>query len=466
MDTLLNQILNHVLGLNFEHLSKTHINHLEERLVDIIGCTVGGARAHGNNVLLEVFRQAGGKEEATVLFYGDRLPVDQVAMMNALQCRSYDFEVSEIDAYQSENRTTGHICATVDTVALTLGEMLHAHGQDVILAAAVGADLAVRLASAEHFHPDKSFDLTGTVTAFGAAAAAARLYRLNKVELRHALGILTNLVSGSFQSVHDGALSFKLAQGAAARNALLAVNLARGGFTGMSDPFFSPRGYFAQFTKESDCRYITNGLGSRLFTRGYHKAYPGCFEVHAAVDGCMELIGPGDISSTDIHQVVVEVWPHVASSFIGQEFLEGDSAEKALFNLRYAVANTLARGDSLPSHYDPCSIRDPEVLRLAGIVQIDPVLPVEWGHGVAAIVHILLKDGAKRSSKIPVAPGFPARPRSSEEIDSKFLANVKQATGISESQSRKALEMLRSMRDLQDVALLAPLLTSRERETQ
>jgi len=444
-------LLRRVVETRFEDLSPRNVRDVRRRFIDVVGCAVGGSVAGGNEAVSTALRRVGGPGHATVVARGFRLPTGQAAMMNAIQCRSYDFEVSEVDFLQAEQRATGHVCATVDWMALSVGETLCCRGTDILTAAAIGGDLAARLASAEDFEPSRSFDLSGTVTAFGAAAAAGRLLGLDSDQLGHAFGLLPSLISGSFQGVLDGVHAFKLHQGTAAQNALLAVDLAREGFEGVRAPLFGPRGYFAQFTGSHQPEILTRDLTGSLKTQGYHKAYPGCYGNHAALEAALSVASRSPLAPDDIREVVVEIWSDKAGSFLVRPFGAGDSPEKALFNTAYAIASAVVRGGVSLADYDAPAVADPDVLSIAARIRYEPSLPDDWGRGVAARVHVVGFDGTTHSGEVEEARGFPGRPLSDEDLEAKYWANVEHQTNVGTEAAEEALDLLRSFEDLEDV---------------
>ena len=62
----------------------------------------------------------------------------------------------------------------------------------------------------------------------------------------------------------DGTTAFKLGQGLAARNGIFSAQLAKAGWTGPDDPFFSRFGYYNLFTEGNvDKNILTNNLGKK-----------------------------------------------------------------------------------------------------------------------------------------------------------------------------------------------------------
>jgi 2-methylcitrate dehydratase PrpD len=79
-----------VLAARFESLAPDVVDNTRRRILDMIGCGIGGSNAPGNAVLAEMVGNHGGKGDATLLGYGNRAPVDIVAMVNCIFGRSFD----------------------------------------------------------------------------------------------------------------------------------------------------------------------------------------------------------------------------------------------------------------------------------------------------------------------------------------------------------------------------------------
>ena len=63
-----------VLNTRFEDLDPAVVDNTKRRILDMIGCGIGGSNAPGNAVLAEMVREWGGKGDATLLGYGYKAP--------------------------------------------------------------------------------------------------------------------------------------------------------------------------------------------------------------------------------------------------------------------------------------------------------------------------------------------------------------------------------------------------------
>ena len=126
--------------------------------------------------------------------------------------------------------------------ALAAGEMVGASGADVLAGIIAGYEITCRVALAlpagEHY--DRGFHPTATCGAFGAAAAAARVFGLDADGVAGALGTVLSQCAGSLQFLVNGAWTKRFQVGWAATNGLMAATLVREGFKGRPAAMATP----------------------------------------------------------------------------------------------------------------------------------------------------------------------------------------------------------------------------------
>src|SRR5581483_2196999 len=98
---------------------------------------------------------------------------------------------------------------------------------------------------AEAIDPDhylRGFHSTGTIGTFGAAAAAAKLLKLDEPRIAHMLAIAGSMSSGI--RVNFGTMTKPLHAARAAENGVVAAELASRGFTGGDEGLDGQWGFF------------------------------------------------------------------------------------------------------------------------------------------------------------------------------------------------------------------------------
>ncbi len=447
-----------IVNTRFENISKNIIENVKNRIIDVAGCSIGGAKAPGNPALVDLVRLWGGREESSILGYGGKVPAQNAAMVNSIMARSFDFEV--VGSMVDGEWIGSHIGGTTAITALAMGEAAGINGKELIVALAVGDDTTVRIVASSGFSPNKAWDITGTINAFGATAVAGRILRLNELQMRNAFGIVLNSLAGSMQGCWDGATTFKMLEGTSSRNGIFAAQLAKAGWTGVEDALLSKHGYYNIYT--DGCarpEMLTVGLGEKYYTEGHFKPYPCCGGLHAAVDCVLALNSNHDININDIEEIFLYVSPTGANGFFGQPFKIGPYPHaNAAFNLRYIIASTLLRKSVKLEHFSDESIHDPALNPIISRIKIieSPETPM-LGTGLT----IKMKDGQEFHASVDFPKGYPfSSPMSQDEIRDKFRSNIEFTQMVSMDNADKwlnqvdRLEKLNNVRDI--VNLLAP----------
>jgi 2-methylcitrate dehydratase PrpD len=453
---IVEELAKNVVQTNFEVFDDNTIEQAKKRLIDVIGCLIGGANAGGCAELRDLIREWGGKKEATILIHGGKVPAGNAAMINCIMARSFDYGV--LTPYIGEKPVWAHIAETNIPTAVTMAEWRQAGGKELLTAMIIGDDLTTRISAASTRSISPGWDTPGTVNKFGAAAIAGKLMGLKERQIIHAFGIVLNQLAGSFQPIQDGAHAFKLAQGLAARDGIIAAELAGKGWTAGSDPLQGKYGYFALYCKENDPSFLTRNLGKEFYGDCTFKPYPSCRFIHATIDCSLKLVQIHSINTKDIENITIDVAPMHFDSPLNQPFEIVDFPQgKAIFSLRYHAANALIRKCVKPEHLTEAFIRDPEVGELARKVNITGNIPPDKIE--AANVTIRMKDGRKLSTYEECAKGNALKkPLSKEEIEEKFRGNVAFSKTVSKADAEKLLDMLNHIEEIKDINQVVRLL--------
>src|SRR6185437_6393991 len=168
-----------------------------------------------------------------------------------------------------------------------------ATGRDLIAAFIAGYETACRTGMAiRPGHYGRGFHATGTVGAFGGAAACARLLGLDAEATGRALGIAGTLSAGLKSQF--GTMCKPFHAGKAAQNGLLAARLAARGFSSRPDLIECEQGFAAthapEFRPERALAEPKRGfhIYNNLFK--YHAA---CYMTHAPIECGRQLRAQG-----------------------------------------------------------------------------------------------------------------------------------------------------------------------------
>jgi 2-methylcitrate dehydratase PrpD len=450
------ELIANVLETRFENFDPLTVEHAKNRMIDVIGCLIGGANGHGNLPLIKLIKDWGGSEEATILIHGGKAPVCNVAMVNSIMARSYDFE--PVDAFVENTIIPAHISGTTVVTAMTVGELQGVDGKELMTALLVGDDVTARVLAASGFDFGLGWETTGMVNAFGATAIAGRLMGLSRLQMRDAFGIVLNQLAGSFQNIWDGTTAFKLLQGLSARNGIFSARLAKSGWTGPEDALLGKFGYYHLYTE--GCRHLeilTKDLGKKYYSDVTFKPYPCCRTTHPAIDCALTLVHKNPVDPQNIKKIILRAPRGALDSFCGQPFKIGRfSHGHANFSYYYTVANALLRKSVKPEHFSDDSIADPQIKALIRKMALEELPEASFQ---SAELKILMKDGRQFSEFTDSPKGNSVNnPISKDEIIAKFWANVEFSQTVTQKNADRLLKLLENLEELDQVYKIVELL--------
>ena len=439
-----------VTGTQFKNLDAPIVELAKNRIIDVLGCVIGGANASGNKELIDLVRQSGGQKESTIMIFGQKIPMEHAAMVNAVMARSYDFEVM---AYVLEGKFfPSHHAATTVPTALALAEALGTDGKELLTAMIVGDDVAARVQAASIGHPiNLGWDGCTTLSHLAAVATSSRLLGLNSKQTKSAFGIVLGLIGGTLQCYWDGAPTFKLGQGTAAMHGIFAAKLAKRGWTGLDDALFSRYGYFAVYGGGCvDPGILTQDLGKKFYGEAYFKPYPSGMPTHAGIDAALALMNQNSIQVGEIQEVIIHV-PYgqmtnfyYAKPFMIRDFPQGDAA----FSYIYTVATALVNKSVSLQNFTEEAIRDPRIKSM-----IEKIKMVERPDGaeLGIQVDLHLTNGRQLLEYKSEPRDWAIKLTPRERIIAKFRQQVAFLKTMSGKKAESVLELLQDLERLENV---------------
>lgn len=443
-----------VLRTRFEDLDRALVEATKDRIIDIFGCAIGGANAPANAGMVNLIKNWGGKKESTIWVHGGKAPAHNVAMVNAVINRSYDFE--ELGG--------SHQSGTTIPAAFAVGEAVATSGKELLTALIAGNDVGYRVSRGFDFDFFQGFDGIGTIQVFPVTATAGRLLGLNQFQMRNAFGIVLTQTSGTIQDIWDGAATFKLPQGLAGRNGIFAAELAKTGWTGVRDALQSRFGYYNLYTH--GCTHpelITQDLGKVYYGFLGYKRYPSGGPNHIGLEGAMKMFAKYSLKADDIGEVTMRVNRHSLENYYAKpweirDFPQGD----AIFSYRYTMAAAMLRGHFKLEDLTEEAIRDPRVNALIKKINVAE-LPedVAKSRRGAVEIHMKTKDGREFRDIIEGASSGPgSKPLTREEVKTKFWDQVEFSRTVTRKNVEKLLAQVENLEDVDDVSKVVKLLVA------
>ena len=446
------KLAKYILDTKFEDLPAEIVDLVKNLILTNLSTTIAGAMAEGCETLADQVKEWGGKEEATVLIHGGKVPAHNAAFINTFMARALDFD--------DGIRPGMHTGASAVLAALAASELAGGcEGKKFLTAVAVGAEVADRINLVADYD---GFDPTGITSIFAATGAAGKILGLDLDQIWHALAIAFNKSGGSFQSNVEGSLSVRLIQGFASQGGVISAELARKGFTGPKSFLEGVYGYFHLYAKDRhDPQAVVGELGERFeVSQTIFKKYPSCVDTFASTHAMLELVKEKDIGPDDIIKVDIRVTPYVFK-LVGHPFVIGDSPRvNAQFNIRYCVSNVLLRKSPRLEHFEEQSVRDPKIMEMTKKVNVEPDPGLEPRGETALEMQVFTKDGAVHKKSLDFPPGMPENPLTKEDHLDRFHSCISFA---GELLPREKIEKMRSLiseiEGVEDIRLLIPLLS-------
>lgn len=367
---------------------------------DFAAVTCAGTPAPTSRMAADYAQQQHAGDQATLLFDGRRSAATGAALANGVLANALDFD-------DGHRLVKGHPGAIVIPAALAVAETVGAPREEVLAAITVGFEIAVRAGIALHAR-DADYHGSGAWGAIGAAAAGARLLRLDPRSIGHALGLAEYHapMAPVMRSAADPAMT-KDACGWGAMTGTSSALLAAAGFTAtdsvildqLSDP--------------------TAELGRRWYVEDmYIKAFPCCRWSQPAIAAAQSVRRAYDFDPRLISRVTVRTF--AAAAALSRR--PPATTEEAQYNVVWPVACVLLSGefgvaDVLPPAFDDARIHD-LAARISLIV--DPDVDADFPAARRAAVTVETSDGGSYSSGLTEAPGDPEDPHWADIIDAKF----------------------------------------------
>jgi 2-methylcitrate dehydratase PrpD len=413
-----------VIGLKLKDLPLSVVDKGLMLVLDTLGCAVAATQYDFARAVRATAEHLAGPPESTLIGSRSRTAAATAVLANATLAHGLDFD----DTREGAIVHTGSICVTT---GLAVGEAAGASGQATLEAIVAGVEVMCRVGlavpgkfHARHYHPTA---LTGT---FGAAAAAGKLYALTEEELVRAFGICGSQASGIIEYLADGSWTKRLHAGWAAHAGVVAVLLARAGFTGPETVLEGEHGFYRAFAGEVDRQRIDELLASAgtawELEQLTFKPYPCGSIAQPYMDCALRIREVHGVRPDDIVEIrcrtaagpVPRLWEPLASKH------EPQNGYAAKFSLPYLVAVVLIRGRASLAEFEDHVARDPEILALASRVgyELDPT--IDYPRQFVGHVRIRLKDGRILEEWQDHPRGGPDSPMSRSEIESKFRGNA------------------------------------------
>ena len=429
-----------------------------EHIVDGIAVMLAGSRTDCASKLVGFVKNRGGKPTATVIGFGFKSSQMDAALVNGTSGHADDYDDTQLST--SPDRIYGlmtHPTVPVLAASLAVGEAVGCSGGDLLDAFIAGFEVECKIA--ETIKPDhyrRGFHSTGTIGAFGAFAASARLLGLGEPELRHALGITASLTSGI--RVNFGTMTKPLHAGMAASNGVTASMLAMRGFTADLNALDGRWGFMEILGQGSDPEFMVGRMGNPyalVHPGATFKMYPcGCLG-QPSMDAMLDVVLEEDLKPEEVKEIRLRAGPNILEPLRYSEPVTGLQAK---FSLNFALASILLRRRAGLREYTTEFVTRPDVvdaMRRVRTIHDDDIASMGVDK-MRSVLEVELVDGRVIRRTAEEYRGTPEKPFMGHEVDDKFMecASFK----MNEDRARELLKTIRGLEKASDLGSLTGLL--------
>ena len=390
----------------------------EQLLIDVVGLCVAARRLDYMQALAGAVDSGG---PCTAIGHASGYSAEDAALLNGTAVHGEDFD----DTFEGG---PVHSSAVVIPAVLAACERFGLDGRAALAGIVTGIEATCRLSmvipKAIHkagFHP------TSVLGTIGGTLAVSRAMGLTRQQTVDAIGNSASLASGIIEYLAEGAWTKRLHPGWAAKSAIAAARIGRGGFLGPRTALEGIHGLFHGFARSLEGNYgvLTDGFGEKWVMQDItFKPYATGTMNQPYIDCALRLRRHG-AKAEDVKDVLCEtaegyvhrLWDPLAAKH------RPATAYGAKFSAPFNIAVAFVTGEAGLAAFTDEKVRDERILALSSKVRyvVDPNNP--YPKAYTGHVRMTLKDGRVIEERQPHIRGGAHEPLSLADIEAKFRGN-------------------------------------------
>ena len=437
------QIAEFSLKLKYEDLPSEVVNEVKRYMYDSIGCAYGGYHTKDVKIIRDIYRDMGGKAEATVIGFGDKLPAVNVTLINSLMVRALDFN----DIYWKEDPSHP---SDIIPAAWSVGEMVNANMKDVIVAIVLAYEFEQRLCLFAKPGVRERKWHHATLTQFVSPIVAGKLLGLDVDQMVHAIGI-----SGCHNHTIGCPTAGKLTMmkntvdPMAVQSGVFAALMAQKDYSGTEKVFEGKEGFMDAYIgwnakDESlqptdmegrdgvsvwawDIDALVGGLGDsyKIMECGM-KAFPTEALTHTHLSCLLNAMICNNLNYTDIKEVKVTCFAQAYDILFDPSKYRPESRETADHSLPYCLAAAMVDKKITTESFSDQKLSDPRIFEVIDKIKGEPSQEFEkmFPAKQPSKVVVTTNDGRQFEEYLEYPKGDPREPMSMDDLENKFNSLV------------------------------------------
>ena len=413
-----------IVDTTYEDLPPDAIRVANESCFDLLGVILAGSAQPLGDIIRDYAGELGGTPEATVLASGERTSALNAALVNGTMGHALDYD--DFGGF-------GHPTVAIFPALLALGETVGATGRDLMEAYIIGCEVGLAVDYATNYHGHqmhRGFHSTAILGRLAAAAACAKLLKLDESQTTMALGMAGSMAGGVIHNF--GTMTKPLHAGMTCRDGVMAAQLAQRGFTAGDQILEHPVGFTATVIGDTDTDLAAAaaklGKPFRVQDALVIKKYPSCGGNHAMLDSIFGLMREHEFGHQDVANAEV-VQSYAATVML---YEEPETDLKGKFSAKYNMAAALVDGQIGIDTFTPGRVASADVQDMMERVSMRVQSKWERGGGTVSKgvpIRITLKDGRVLEHETPRGEilGSQVHPWGMDNIAGKFRQNAARA---------------------------------------
>ncbi len=427
------------VSLKFADLPEEVVNEVKRYMYDSIGCAYGGYHTKDLNIIRDIYIDIGGKGDATVLGFGDKLPAVNATLINSLMVRALDFN----DIYWKDDPSHP---SDIIPAAWAVGELVNTNMKDVIVAIVLAYEFEQRLCLFAKPGVRERKWHHATLTQFVSPIVAGKLLGLTVDEMVHAIGI-----SGCHNHTIGCPTAGKLTMmkntvdPMAVQSGVFAALMAQKGFSGTEKVFEGKEGFMDTFIgwnakDESlkptdmegrdgvsswswDIDALVGGLGdSYKIMECSMKAFPTEALTHTHLSCVLNAMIGNNLEYSDIKEVKVTCFAQAYDILFDPTKYRPESRETADHSLPYCMAVAMVDKKITTDSFSDEKLNDPRIYEVIDKIIGEPSQEFEkmFPAKQPSRVVVTTNDGRMFEEYLEYPKGDPREPMTMDDLENKF----------------------------------------------
>ncbi|MGA2463783.1 MAG: MmgE/PrpD family protein [Thermodesulfobacteriota bacterium] len=449
------KIAEFVAKTNFDNLPTEAVDATKRAILDTMGVAFAGSAEPASKIITSFVKKFECKPVCGVIMGKIRTSSPNAALANGTMAHTLDYD-------DTCAGLQGHPSVPLFPAVMALGEEFGCSGKEIITAYVLGVEVWSKIASNMPMLHLKGWHPTAALGTMGAAAAAAKLLKLDVEKTMMALGLAGSQAAGVGQNF--GTMTKPFHAGNAARSGIVAAMLIKDGFTAAKDILEGPMGFPLAFSfdghQKMDVVKMAENLGDpyAVISPGINvKLFPTCGYTHRAIEALIHLVQEYSFKPDNIESIDCQVPPRAVKILYRSE---PNTGLEGKFSMHFCLAVALNDSKVGLAQVNDEKVKDPVIKELERKVRLRSYPDAdegETGWNRPDVVTVKLKNGSEYCYGVVKAKGSASNPLTWSELLEKYYECGRLV--LDDRNLGRIVELIGSLEELRNIKELMGIAT-------